>query len=243
MRATYHNAAFLAAGVPVFDIRDRFGATDIVISSAEKGAALAAALGDKAVLLLRAHGFVAVAPSLRVRGLSRDLHRSERASAAAGRRARRADGRARRGGRPESRRDQPRDRRPVVGALEEQGGPEMKQQLVDAIRMLERAGYIDHNGHCSARRDANSFYINSGASVRGALTVDDIVTVRPRRQSRRGNRAAAARVPHSLRGLSRAARRQRRDAHASAVVDVPDDDGCEVSSPSMRRACCWAISR
>ena len=51
------------------------------------------------------------------------------------------------------------------------------QQLVDAIRMLERAGYIDHNGHCSARRDENSFYINSGASVRGALTADDIVTV------------------------------------------------------------------
>jgi ribulose-5-phosphate 4-epimerase/fuculose-1-phosphate aldolase len=53
----------------------------------------------------------------------------------------------------------------------------MKQQLVDAIRMLERAEYIDHNGHCSARRDRDSFYINSGASVRGALTVDDIVTV------------------------------------------------------------------
>jgi len=53
----------------------------------------------------------------------------------------------------------------------------MTQQLVDAIRMLERAGYIDHNGHASARRDASSFYINSGASVRGALTVDDIVTV------------------------------------------------------------------
>jgi L-fuculose-phosphate aldolase len=53
----------------------------------------------------------------------------------------------------------------------------MKQQLVDAIRMLERAGFIDHNGHCSARRDASSFYINSGGSVRGTLTVDDIVTV------------------------------------------------------------------
>jgi HCOMODA/2-hydroxy-3-carboxy-muconic semialdehyde decarboxylase len=64
MRATYHNAAFLAGGVPVFDIREKFGATDIVISDADKGAALAAALGDKAVLLLRAHGFVAVAPSL-----------------------------------------------------------------------------------------------------------------------------------------------------------------------------------
>ena len=53
----------------------------------------------------------------------------------------------------------------------------MKDQLVDAIRMLERAGYIDHNGHASARRDAGAFYINSGASVRGALTADDIVTV------------------------------------------------------------------
>jgi ribulose-5-phosphate 4-epimerase/fuculose-1-phosphate aldolase len=64
MRATYHNAAFLAAGVPVFDIRDRFGATDIVISGSEKGAALAEALGDKSVLLLRAHGVVVVAPNL-----------------------------------------------------------------------------------------------------------------------------------------------------------------------------------
>jgi len=59
----------------------------------------------------------------------------------------------------------------------EHAGYVMKEQLVDAIRMLERAGIIDHNGHCSARRDASSFYINSGASVRGALTVNDVVTV------------------------------------------------------------------
>jgi HCOMODA/2-hydroxy-3-carboxy-muconic semialdehyde decarboxylase len=64
MRATYHNAAFLAAGVPVFDIRDTFGATDIVINSSERGAALAEALGDKSVVLLRAHGFAAVGPSI-----------------------------------------------------------------------------------------------------------------------------------------------------------------------------------
>jgi ribulose-5-phosphate 4-epimerase/fuculose-1-phosphate aldolase len=64
MRATYHNAAFLAFGVPVFDIRDEFGVTDIVIDSAAKGAALARALGDKAVVVLRAHGFAAVAPTL-----------------------------------------------------------------------------------------------------------------------------------------------------------------------------------
>lgn len=52
-----------------------------------------------------------------------------------------------------------------------------KAQLVDAIRMLERARIIDYNGHCSARRDAESFYINSGASVRSSLTVDDIVAL------------------------------------------------------------------
>ena len=64
MRATYHNTAFLAAGVPVFDSRPKFGITDIVISSLERGDALAAALGDKSVILLRAHGFVAVGPSV-----------------------------------------------------------------------------------------------------------------------------------------------------------------------------------
>lgn len=51
------------------------------------------------------------------------------------------------------------------------------QTLVDAVRMLERADIIDQNGHCSIRRDAASFFINSGASVRGALTTDDIVAV------------------------------------------------------------------
>lgn len=66
MRAMYHNAAFLAAGVPVFDIREKFGATDIVISTAAKGAALAQVLADKPVALLRAHGMVAVGPSLPV---------------------------------------------------------------------------------------------------------------------------------------------------------------------------------
>ena len=66
MLATYHNAAFLAGGVPVFDIRREFGATDIVISDPARGAALARTLADKPVALLRAHGFVAVGPSLPV---------------------------------------------------------------------------------------------------------------------------------------------------------------------------------
>ena len=43
--------------------------------------------------------------------------------------------------------------------------------------MLEHLEIIDHSGHCSARRDADSFYINSGASLRNRLTTADIVAV------------------------------------------------------------------
>ena len=43
--------------------------------------------------------------------------------------------------------------------------------------MLEHAELIDYSGHASMRRDAQSFYINSAASVRSALTVADLVAV------------------------------------------------------------------
>ena len=55
---------------------------------------------------------------------------------------------------------------------------DQRQMLADAIRMLEQAGIIDFNGHFSWRvpgRDC--MLINSGASVRSALTADDIVLV------------------------------------------------------------------
>ena len=64
LQAMFHNAAFLAEGVPVFDIRDQFGATDMLVSDAEKGQALAETLGPKHVALMRAHGSVACGPSL-----------------------------------------------------------------------------------------------------------------------------------------------------------------------------------
>jgi L-ribulose-5-phosphate 4-epimerase len=54
---------------------------------------------------------------------------------------------------------------------------EVRQPLVDAIRMLARANIIDHSGHGSARRDSASFYINSAASTRNVLTTDDLVAV------------------------------------------------------------------
>jgi L-ribulose-5-phosphate 4-epimerase len=55
---------------------------------------------------------------------------------------------------------------------------EQKRLLVEAILMLERAQVIDFNGHFSARMaGTDHMLINSGKSVRSALTVDDIVTI------------------------------------------------------------------
>ena len=64
MQAMFHNAAFLAEGVPVFDIREKFGATDMLVGNGAKGTALAEVMGAKDVVLMRAHGSVACAASL-----------------------------------------------------------------------------------------------------------------------------------------------------------------------------------
>jgi len=64
MQATFHNAAFLAAGVPVFDIREKFGATDMLVGNPQKGVALARTMGKNDVVLMRAHGSVACAATL-----------------------------------------------------------------------------------------------------------------------------------------------------------------------------------
>jgi len=64
MQAMFHNAAFIAEGVPVFDIREKFGATDMLIGNGEKGVALAQAMGPKDIVLMRAHGSVACGPTL-----------------------------------------------------------------------------------------------------------------------------------------------------------------------------------
>jgi ribulose-5-phosphate 4-epimerase/fuculose-1-phosphate aldolase len=66
MQAMFHNAAFLAAGVPVFDIRAGFGATDMLVSDGPKGIALADTLADKHVALMRGHGSVACGQTLEI---------------------------------------------------------------------------------------------------------------------------------------------------------------------------------
>lgn len=65
LRPIYHMSAFLGGGVPVFDIGDAAGPTNMLISTARLGAALAETLGTRPVALMRGHGSVAVGESLR----------------------------------------------------------------------------------------------------------------------------------------------------------------------------------
>ncbi|HXH11334.1 MAG TPA: class II aldolase/adducin family protein, partial [Alphaproteobacteria bacterium] len=55
---------------------------------------------------------------------------------------------------------------------------ELKQNLADAIKMMERARITDFSGHMSARVPGTDYImINSAKSIRSALTPDDIVTI------------------------------------------------------------------
>lgn len=54
---------------------------------------------------------------------------------------------------------------------------EHKQQLVQCIRMLERGGIMDYNGHASVRFGENRMLINIGSCQRSRITPDDICTI------------------------------------------------------------------
>jgi ribulose-5-phosphate 4-epimerase/fuculose-1-phosphate aldolase len=66
LRPMNHIAGFLGAGVPIFEIRDTAGpATDMLIRNPSLGHALAATMGTHSVALMRGHGSVAAAQSIR----------------------------------------------------------------------------------------------------------------------------------------------------------------------------------
>ena len=64
LRPMYARSAFIGLGVPVFDIREAAGKTDLLVRSPEKGAALARSLADKPAVLMRGHGATVVGPSI-----------------------------------------------------------------------------------------------------------------------------------------------------------------------------------
>jgi ribulose-5-phosphate 4-epimerase/fuculose-1-phosphate aldolase len=59
-----HMASFLGGDVPVFEMREHFGMTDLLIRDNDQGARLAEAVADGAVVLMRGHGFCAVGRDL-----------------------------------------------------------------------------------------------------------------------------------------------------------------------------------
>jgi HCOMODA/2-hydroxy-3-carboxy-muconic semialdehyde decarboxylase len=65
LRPVFHTASFLYVGVPVFEIRDVGGMTNMLVGNADLARALAATLGDKPVALIRGHGDVVVGPNVK----------------------------------------------------------------------------------------------------------------------------------------------------------------------------------
>src|SRR5437660_5444178 len=64
LRPVIHSGSFIGANVPVWDIADRFGDTDLLVRNMDHGRDLARALGDNKVALMRGHGFASSGRSL-----------------------------------------------------------------------------------------------------------------------------------------------------------------------------------
>lgn len=65
LRPIAHLAAPIGAEIPVWDIADEFGETDMLVRNMEQGRSLARALGDRRVALMRGHGSVVAGPNVR----------------------------------------------------------------------------------------------------------------------------------------------------------------------------------
>lgn len=64
LRPLIHTAGLIGATVPTWDIRDRFGDTNMLVANLEQGRDLARALGPNSVVLMRGHGCSVAAESL-----------------------------------------------------------------------------------------------------------------------------------------------------------------------------------
>ena len=64
LRPICHMGSFLRNGVSVFEIRDRFKATDMLVTNPDQGAALADVLATDTVVLMRGHGFCSVGQTI-----------------------------------------------------------------------------------------------------------------------------------------------------------------------------------
>lgn len=64
LRPVIHSGSFIGAEVPVWDIADNFGDTNLLVTNMAQANDLASCLGNNNVALMRGHGFAAAARSL-----------------------------------------------------------------------------------------------------------------------------------------------------------------------------------
>ena len=64
LRPVIHSGSFIGAHVPVWDIREHFGDTNLLVANNDQGRSLAAALGKDNVALMSGHGFAAASKSI-----------------------------------------------------------------------------------------------------------------------------------------------------------------------------------
>ncbi len=64
LRPALHVAAAIGGHIPVWDIRDNFGDTDLLVVNMDHGRDLARGLGDDTVVLMRGHGCAVVGRSI-----------------------------------------------------------------------------------------------------------------------------------------------------------------------------------
>jgi ribulose-5-phosphate 4-epimerase/fuculose-1-phosphate aldolase len=64
LRPVIHSGSFIGADVPVWDIADKFGDTNLLVTNLDQGRDLARTLGRNNVALMRGHGFASAARSL-----------------------------------------------------------------------------------------------------------------------------------------------------------------------------------
>ena len=64
LRPVIHAGSFIGTEVPVWDIADHFGDTNLLVTNLEQGRDLAKCLGPNSVALMRGHGFASAARSL-----------------------------------------------------------------------------------------------------------------------------------------------------------------------------------
>ena len=65
MRQIIHTAGGMGNHVPVWDIRDDFGDTDMLVRNMQQGRSLAKTLGDNAAVLMRGHGCTVTGKTIR----------------------------------------------------------------------------------------------------------------------------------------------------------------------------------